>query len=100
MPKYRVPTDKERRIISEARKMTREGIEGQKDWMSAISTTAAKDARDYEKMGRKKMERVPEEARNYEMEEGQTATPYKKGGLVKSRGNGCCARPKKACKMC
>jgi hypothetical protein len=83
---YRKPTDKEREKISSARKRTRQGMEGQKDFLSKISTTMAKDARDEEKMGRKMMESVPQAARNYEMEEGQGASPFKKGGKVMKEG--------------
>lgn len=102
MPMYRKPTDKQRQDILAARKMTREGIEGQDDLLSAISTTMAKAARDQEKMGRRRMDRIPEEVRNYEMEEGQTVSPFKKGGKVSSaskRADGCAIRGKTRGKM-
>lgn len=85
-PMYKKPTDAERKKIEAARKRTREGMEGQKDIFSKLSTTMAKDARDEEKMGRRMMESVPQAARNYEMEEGQGASPFKKGGKVMNEG--------------
>ena len=83
---YKKPTDAQRKKIGEARKRTRQGMEGQKDFLSKISTTMAKDARDEEKMGRRMMEEVPEPVRRFEAEEGAPPMgPYKKGGKVKTK---------------
>jgi hypothetical protein len=85
-PMYKKPTPEQRAKIEKARKRTREGMAGQKDFLSKISTTMAKDARDEEKMGRQMMRSVPESVRNYEAEEGAPpAGPYKKGGKVKTK---------------
>jgi hypothetical protein len=83
-PMYKKPSEKQRKDIEKARKKTREGMEGEKDILSKFSTTMAKAARDQTKQGRKDMERIPEEVRRYEAEEGQTSSTYKKGGMVKS----------------
>jgi len=88
-PMYREPTDKQRKDIEKARKMTRGGIEGQRDFMSKLSTTYAKGSRDDERMGRKMMERVPASVRRIEAEEGAPPMgPYKKGGKVSSYAHG------------
>ena len=85
-PMYKKPTDAQRKKIGQARMRTRQGMEGQKDFLSKISTTMAKDARDEEKMGRRMMEEVPEPVRRYEAEEGAPPMgPYKKGGKVKTK---------------
>ena len=97
-PMYKKPTEKQRKDIQEARKMTREGMEGEKDILSKFSTTMAKAARDQTKMGRKKMEKIPEEVRRYEGEEGQKSSPFKKGGYVK-QADGCVKKGKTKGKM-
>jgi hypothetical protein len=85
-PLYKKPTPEQRAKIEKARKRTREGIEGQKDFLSKISTTMAKAGRDEEKMGRRMMAEVPESVRRYEAEEGAPPMgPYKKGGKVKTK---------------
>jgi hypothetical protein len=76
--------------------MTERGIQGEKDFLSKISTTMAKAARDDLKMGKKMYESVPEEAREYEA---YNAAGYKSGGLVTSRGQGRVMRKKKT-RMC
>lgn len=93
---YRKPTPREEAKMEEARKMTEEGIQGQGDVWSKISTTMAKQSRDLEKLGTQKMESVAPEAREYKAYE---YAGYKKGGMVKVRGQGCCVR-KRDCKMC
>jgi len=99
MPMYRKPTPKERQKIEMARKKTVQGMEGEKDMLSRISTTSAKAARDEYKMGRKMMEEVPAEARAYEAEEGNPGVgTYKAGGIVSVRGQGA-ARKTKGCKI-
>jgi len=100
MPMYRKPTPKERAKIEKAREKTTQGMEGEKDFLSKISTTSAKAARDEYKAGRKMMESVPEEARAYEAEEGNPGVgTYKEGGVVSVRGQGA-ARKTKGCKIC
>ena len=41
MPNYRKPTDKETEKLNKSRKMMAEGIEGEKDLLSKISTTCS-----------------------------------------------------------
>lgn len=88
---YRRPTASEKLKMEKAREMTRKGIEGEKDFLSKISTTAMKSARDEIKKGRQMMEEVPEKAREYEAYE---QAGYKKGGLVTGRGQGIVLRKK------
>ena len=110
MPMYRKPTEKELAKIKKAREKTVQGIEGEKDFLSKLSTTSAKAARDEYKAGRKMMEEVPAEARAYEAEMGDPsakdvtsrmaqgelkALGYAKGGLVTSKGQGKVIRSKK-----
>lgn len=88
-PMYREPTEAQRKKIEAARKMTRGGIEGQRDFLSKLSTTYAKGSRDDERMGRRMMEQIPESVRRYEAEEGSPPSgPFKKGGKVKSYAKG------------
>lgn len=93
---YRKPTASEKAKMEKAREMTRKGIEGESDFLSKISTTAAKAARDEIKAGRKMMEEVPEKAREYEAYQ---EAGYKKGGLVTARGQGKVMR-KKQTRIC
>jgi len=79
MPNYRKPTEKEASKLDAARKKTQEGIEGEKDIFSRVSTTAAKAARDDVKAGLKMRESVPASAREGEAYE---QAGYKKGGKV------------------
>ena len=81
MPDYRKPTEKETEKLNKARKMMTEGIEGEKDFLSRISTIAAKDARDEIRAARKLSESVPARAREGEAYE---YAGYKKGGKVGS----------------
>ena len=101
-PMYAKPTEKQREKIDAARKRMREGMEGEKSLFARLSTTEAKAARDEQKMAKRDMEKVSEAARNYENEEGQTYSPYKKGGSVGSaskRADGCAVRGKTRGKM-
>lgn len=96
---YRKPTAKEQAQMEKAREMTRRGIEGQKDFLSGISTVMAKAARDDEKMGRRMFKSVPEAAR-----EGMAydQAGYAKGGSVGSaskRADGIAKRGKTRGKM-
>jgi len=96
-PMYKKPTDAQRKKIENARKLTRRGMEEQKDFLSKISTTMAKGARDEEKMGKEMMRRIPEPVKRYEAEEGAPPMgPYKKGGSVmKYEKGGMACGPKK-----
>jgi hypothetical protein len=91
---YRKPTEKESAKLDSARKKVQEGIAGEKDLLSKISTTMAKSARDDVKAGMKMRESVSEKAR--EGEAYQNAG-YKSGGSVSSaskRADGCAIRGK------
>jgi len=81
MPSYKKPTEKESAKLDAARKKVQEGIEGEKDIFSKVSTTAAKSARDDVKAGLKMRESVPAVAREGEAYE---QAGYKKGGSVSS----------------
>jgi hypothetical protein len=94
MSSYRKPTEKEASKLDAARKKTQEGIEGEKDMFSKVSTTAAKAARDDVKAGLKMRESVPASAREGEAYE---QAGYKVGGSVGSaskRADGCAIRGK------
>ena len=96
MPRtYRKPTSGEKARMEKARKMAAEGLMGEKDLFSKVSTTMAKQARDQYKAGREMMEKVPEEAREYEA---YADAGYKAGGIVNVRGQGA-ARKTKGCKI-
>jgi len=79
MSNYRKPTDKETEKLNKSRKMMVEGIEGEKDLLSKISTTMAKDARDQIRAGKALRETVPASAREGEAYQ---SAGYKKGGKV------------------
>lgn len=90
--KYRKPTDKEKATLDKARGMMQRGIEGEKDFLSKISPTMAKSARDEQREAQRLRESVPEAARTYEGLEGMKA-----GGSVSSaskRADGCAMRGK------
>jgi hypothetical protein len=94
MDTYRKPTEKESAKLDSARKKVQEGIAGEKDLLSKVSTTMAKSARDDIKAGMKMRESVSEKAR--EGEAYQNAG-YKVGGSVSSaskRADGCAIRGK------
>ena len=76
---YHKPTEKEKAKLEKSREMMKRGIQGEKDFLSKISTTMAKSARDEQKEAKRLRESVPESARNYEGLEGM-----KKGGVVSS----------------
>ena len=76
---YRKPTEKEKAKLDKSREMMQRGIQGEKDFLSKISTTMAKSARVEQKEAKRLRESVPESARNYEGLEGM-----KKGGVVSS----------------
>ena len=85
MPQYRKPTDKEKEKLEKARGLMVQGIEGEKDFLSRISTTAAKAARDDIRAGKALRESVPASAREGEAYE---SAGYKKGGKVKTMNTG------------
>ncbi len=94
MPNYRKPTEKETEKLNKSRKMMVEGIEGEKDLLSRISTTMAKDARDQIRAGKALRETVPSVPREGEAYE---YAGYSHGGKVKSasaRADGCAIRGK------
>jgi len=80
MRNYRQPTEKEAKKLEEARKKTVEGIEGEKDLLSKISTTMAKSARDEIRAGKAMRESVPAAAREGEA---YNQAGFNKGGLNK-----------------
>jgi hypothetical protein len=85
MRQYRQPTEKEAKKLEEARKKTVEGIEGEKDFLSKISTTMAKSARDDIKTGKAMRESVPAAAREGEA---YNQAGFRKGGGVKAMNTG------------
>lgn len=94
MANIRKPTFKEVEKLDRSRELMQSGIEGEKDFLSKISTTMAKSARDEIRTGKKLRESVPEAAREYEAYQG---AGYKKGGNVASaskRADGCAIRGK------
>jgi hypothetical protein len=83
MSKIRKPTVKEVEKLDKSRELMVRGIEGEKDFLSKISTTMAKSARDDQKSAKKIRESVPESARDYEAYQG---AGYKKGGVTRADG--------------
>lgn len=99
MPDYRKPTMKESEKLDKSRDLMVQGIEGEKDFLSKISTTAAKAARDDMRMARALRESVPARAREGEA---YNEAGYKAGGKVSSaskRADGCAIRGKTRGKM-
>ena len=72
--------DSKKTAIEEARKMMREGIEGEDDIFSKVSTTMRKQAKDRFKEGLKRYEKSDEKIRE---KEAYDFAGYKKGGKVK-----------------
>ena len=99
MPNIRKPTDKEAAKLQRSRELMKQGIEGEKDFMSKISPTMAKSARDDMRAAKAMRESVPESAREYEAYQ---EAGYKAGGKVGSaskRADGCAMRGKTRGKM-
>ena len=97
MPDIRKPTMKETEKLERSRELMQRGIEGEKDFLSKISTTMAKSARDDMRTAKTMRESVPESAREYEAYQG---AGYKKGGMTASkRADGCAIRGKTRGKM-
>jgi hypothetical protein len=91
---FRNPTDAEKAKLEKSRNMMVRGIEGEKDFLSKISTTMAKSARDEQRAAKAIRESVPEAAREGE---GMNMAPFKKGGKVSSassRADGCAMKGK------
>lgn len=96
MPRtYRTPTSREKAKLTKSREMMERGIQGEGDFLSKISTTMAKAARDDQKMAKEMYYSVPEEAREGEA---YNYAGYKAGGEVTVRGQGA-ARKTKGCKI-
>jgi hypothetical protein len=76
--------------MDKSREMMKKGIEGEKDFMSKVSTTMAKSARDDQRAAKKMRESVPAAAREGEA---YNQAGYAKGGKVKkggvTRADGC-----------
>jgi hypothetical protein len=85
MADYRKPTMKESEKLEKSRSLMVQGIEGEKDFLSKLSTTAAKAARDDMRMARSLRESVPARAREGEAYD---LAGYKKGGKVKKYAEG------------
>jgi hypothetical protein len=99
MDRIRKPTEKEVAKLEQSRQLMRKGIEGEQDFLSKISTTMAKSARDDIREAKRLRESVPESAREYEAYQG---AGYKAGGKVSSaskRADGCAVRGKTKGKM-
>lgn len=79
---YRTPTAKEKAKLDKSRELMQQGIQGEGDILSKISTTMRKAARDDQKMASRMRESVPMEAREGEA---YNEAGYKKGGGVKKK---------------
>ena len=89
MANYRTPSAKEAEKLDRARAMMQRGIAGQKDFLSKISPTMDKSARDEMRAAKVLRESVPESAREGEA---YNQAGYAKGGVT--RADGCCQRGK------
>lgn len=94
MADYRTPSAKESEKLEKARAMMRRGIEGEKDFLSRVSPTMAKSARDEMRAAKALRESVPASAREGEA---YNQAGYAKGGSVK--GKGCEQRGLRKCKV-
>ena len=83
MATYRKPTVKETEKMDKSRELMVRGIEGEKDFLSKVSTTMAKSARDDQKAAKKLSEDVPAKAREGEA---YNYAGYKKGGVTRADG--------------
>ena len=91
MADIRKPTMKETAKLERSRELMQRGIEGEKDFLSKISTTMSKSARDDVRAAKAMRESVPEAAREYEAYQG---AGYKSGGSASSRADGIAQRGK------
>ena len=82
MADIRKPTMKETEKLERSRELMQRGIEGEKDFLSKVSTTMAKSARDDIRAAKSMRESVPESVREYEAYQG---AGYKKGGMTASK---------------
>jgi hypothetical protein len=97
MADIRKPTTKETEKLERSRELMQRGIEGEKDFLSKVSTTMAKSARDDIRAAKSMRESVPESAREYEAYQ---HAGYKSGGSASSRADGIASRGKTRGKMC
>lgn len=97
---YRQPTTSEKAKLDKSREMMVQGIKDEKDFLSSISTTSAKNARSDQKSATALRNSVSEKAREGEA---YNDAGYKKGGKVKkmaaggsasSRADGCASKGK------
>ena len=91
MANIRKPTVKETEKLERSRELMKRGIAGEEDFLSKISTTMAKSARDDMRAAKAMRESVPESAREYEAYQG---AGYKSGGSASSRADGIAKRGK------
>jgi hypothetical protein len=94
MPSYRKPTQQEADKLEQSRQLMQQGIQGENDFLSKISPTMAKSARDDIRIATQMRESVPEAAREYEA---YNQAGYKEGGSVgsaSSRADGIAQRGK------
>ena len=94
MADYRTPSARESEKLDKARAMMQRGIAGEKDFLSKISPTMAKSARDEMRAAKALRESVPASAREGEA---YNQAGYAKGGSV--RGAGCAQRGVRKCKV-
>lgn len=87
MSNYRTPSAKETEKLDKARSMMQRGIAGQKDFLSKISPTMDKSARDEMRAAKALRESVPASAREGEA---YNQAGYAKGGKI----DGCAQRGK------
>lgn len=87
MANYRTPSAKEAEKLDRARAMMQRGIAGEKDFLSKISPTMDKSARDEMRAAKALRESVPESAREGEA---YNQAGYAKGGKI----DGCAQRGK------
>lgn len=84
---YRTPTEEEQKKLDAARTVVQRGIEGEQDFLSKLSPTYAKGARDEIRRGMKLRESVDRRAREGEA---YNQAGYAKGGSI----DGCAQRGK------
>lgn len=87
--------DKNLKTLEKSREKMQQGIQGESDIWSKISTQMAKSARDDIKKAKEMYYSVPQEVRDYEA---YNYAGYKMGGEVKVRGQGAVMKSKK-CKI-
>ena len=91
---YRSPTLAEKAKLDQSRALMTRGINEEKDFLSRISTTAAKGARDDQKAATAMRNSVSEKAREGEA---YNDAGYKKGGSVKMAKGGSASKRADGC---